>query len=62
MQGLLELIPDIKCALIILKMQISKEMEQMNKIIHTKVQIADILDPLFSSREEIISLKEDLGR
>lgn len=32
----------------------------MNKIIHTKVQIADILDPLFSSREEIMNLKEDL--
>ena len=41
MQGLLALVPGIKGNLIILKMQIFKEMYQMNKIIHTKVQITD---------------------
>lgn len=39
MQGFLELVPGIKCNLIILKMQISRETAQVNKIIHTKLQV-----------------------
>lgn len=49
MQGLLALVPGIKGNLIILKMQISNETSHMNKIIPTKVQIADA--PSFVERK-----------